>query len=71
MDVGAAFGADQETTIAVQPGEGALELPRSKGDEVVRIPRRLTELGCDPGTVDGDFGGVTRYAVRRRDQPPS
>ena len=35
----------------------------SYGDDVMTVQRRLTELGFDPGPVDGQFGGLTRAAV--------
>ena len=37
----------------------------SKGDDVVRLQRRLQELGLYDGAIDGDFGGGTELAVRR------
>ena len=35
----------------------------SKGPEVVRLQKRLTELGFDPKGTDGTFGGDTEAAV--------
>lgn len=35
----------------------------STGDEVVAVQQRLTELGYDPGPVDGYYGYVTQSAV--------
>jgi hypothetical protein len=37
----------------------------SKGEEIVRVQRRLKELGLYQGAIDGDFGGETELAVRR------
>jgi peptidoglycan hydrolase-like protein with peptidoglycan-binding domain len=36
---------------------------KSKGLEVRRLQRRLAELKCDPGRIDGEFGSRTREAV--------
>ncbi len=36
----------------------------SGGPEVVRIQRRLQELGHYAGPLDGDFGGGTEAAVK-------
>ena len=35
----------------------------SRGDEVISLQKRLTELGYQPGTVDGIFGEGTRTAL--------
>lgn len=45
-------------------GANALSKYGSRGDEVTQIQERLTELGYDPGTVDGIFGARTQEAVR-------
>ena len=36
----------------------------SKGDAVIKIQKRLNELGYSVGTVDGDYGAKTEAAVR-------
>lgn len=35
----------------------------SSGADVVKLQQRLTDLGFDPGKVDGDFGPATKTAV--------
>ncbi len=37
--------------------------PGSRGAQVTRLQRELKAAGCNPGTVDGDFGAHTRAAV--------
>lgn len=36
-----------------------------RGDAVAALQRSLTELGYDPGPIDGDFGPLTDSALRR------
>ena len=36
----------------------------SKGEQVVELQRRLTELGYDPSGIDGDYGDGTTAAIR-------
>ena len=35
----------------------------SKGDLVKEVQSKLTELGIDPGPIDGNYGQKTRDAV--------
>lgn len=37
----------------------------ARGGEVIALQQRLAAAGCDPGPIDGDFGGMTRAAVVR------
>lgn len=40
-----------------------LRLPYMRGDDVLSLQRRLSELGFDPGPEDGIFGPVTEVAL--------
>ena len=44
--------------------EGTLR-PGDKGESVRQLQQRLTELGYDPGIVDGIYGSATTAAVKR------
>lgn len=56
--------------VAVTPTDPAATTPAptlekgAKGPEVEALQQRLTDLGYDLGTVDGDYGRMTERAVR-------
>ena len=39
--------------------------PMMRGDDVEEVQKRLMELGCDCGGVDGVFGQLTAKAVTK------
>ena len=51
------------TTAAPEPATTTTLGPGAKGPSVVALQRRLAELGYNPGTADGAFGGSTASAV--------
>lgn len=60
------LGAEPETSqpFAPQPALDSLLVRGSEGEEVKWLQKRLQELGCYDGEIDGCFGLITDNAVR-------
>ena len=54
---------DPATTVPTVAPLAAALVKGSNGDDVVRLQQRLTDLGFQPGPVDGQFGTGTQQAV--------
>ncbi len=55
--------AETVATVPTVPPLAATLVKGSNGDDVVRLQQRLSDLGFQPGPVDGQFGTGTQQAV--------
>lgn len=62
MHVGAALPADEQATVAMQPGEGALDLPAVSPEAFFGINPRTSDARADAPFSTG--GAIFRRAVR-------